>query len=158
MKNLLCLSVFLLSSVVAIGQTKNSMLTEYEVFQQQILSKKQNKQHTFILAENKQIDENALSMKMGIGGFYESFKVVVTPVKYEKNTEGKLVKIAEFSPTSVSMKGNKKDEPQFANPEIVLEFNNEMNAFEIAVNFDNSENNQMLTVKLGQKGKIISTN
>ncbi len=128
-----------------------------------------DKWETSVLTDNPESEGNLLLMakvsknisegvriKLAFKGIDKSYKITVTPLKYEKDANGKLVK-TEFTEdfATVSFYGKMKLE-DFHSPTIITPVNSEANAIEISLDLGDGRNPK-LTLSLKDKIPTVGT-
>lgn len=113
----------------------------------------------FLMANTRRIDSESATVKVGLFGVFQSYEIIVTPLKYEKGADGKLVQTEVFETVKMSMKspaGKIADKPEFSDPTITFFADAEANAVEIQLKTDNGKNPK-ITLSLSQDQDTIGT-
>lgn len=113
----------------------------------------------FLMAKARRIDSESARVKVGLFGVFRSYEITVTPLKYEKGADGKLVQTEVFEKVKISMKspaGKISGKPEFSDPTITFFADAEANAVEIQLK-TNDGKNPKITLSLSQDQDTIGT-
>lgn len=161
MKSKLFLIAFVILSfaltVSAQKQEDIEFRQEFEKFESSILADNPNSdENFFLLAKVSKDNSETARIKLAFKGLDKSYKITVTPLKYEKDASGKFTR-QEFTEdiATASFKGIMKLE-DFHSPTIITPVNVEANAIEIL--FETADGrNPKITLKLDDKIPNVGT-
>lgn len=108
---------------------------EFDKWESSILANyPDSKDNLLLMAEVSKDNSETARIRLAFKGFDKAYKITVTPLKYEKDVNGKSVK-TEFTGdiATASFLGDMKLE-DFHSPTIITHVNAEVNAIEISIN------------------------
>ncbi len=130
---------------------------EFDKWENEVLTNNPESQGNLLLMAkvSKDISEG-VRIKLALKGIDKPYKITVTPLKYEKDASGKLVKTAfteDFATASFYGKMKLED---FHSPTIITPINSEANAIEISLDLGDGKNPK-LTLSLKENAPTIGT-
>lgn len=129
----------------------------FDKWENSVLPDTPNSQGNLLLMAKVSKDESTIArIKLAFRGLDQDYKITVTPLKYEKDANGKLVK-TEFTDdiATVSTRGKMKLE-DFHSPTIITFVNAEANAIEISLETAEGKNPK-ITLSLKDDAPTVGT-